>query len=221
MDEVDALITSSIAIIRLPAAIPESDPRHGGTIITNPGGPGGSGVADMLIHGRHLKDIVDGEKEYDILSFDPRGIYHSEPIAECFKIDFARQMFSYQLRDIGHLDQGSSVLRRRRAHAAAFGQICEEANDLVHMSTAVVARDMLEIVHQIAARRQKSVSQSSGHGRHTALVEDAKLQYFGFSYGTQLGQTFASMFPNRVKSMILDGVADANDFSQGVSIPLL
>lgn len=58
--------------------------------------------------------------------------------------------------------------------------------------TAFVARDMLQIVD--------------------ALNEDGKLRFWGRSYSTVLGQTFAAMFPNRVGRMLLDSVVLANDY---------
>jgi pimeloyl-ACP methyl ester carboxylesterase len=45
--------------------------------------------------------------------------------------------------------------------------------------------------------------------------EDAKHWYYGQSYGTILGQTFATLFPHRIERMILDGVSDTNDYYEG------
>ena len=212
----------SIAIIKLPASVSESDPRHGGTIIHNPGGPGGSGVADLLVHGRYLQSVVTGDRHFDVLSFDPRGVYHSTPTADCFENSAARRMFTFQEREIGFLDEDWSVLKRRHALAQAFGQVCAQTESSsssqsyqarAHMSTAVVARDMLEIVDQVEHKRLGKAGSFSGSSQM-----EARLQYLGFSYGTHLGNTFASMFPNRVKSMVLDGVVDSDDYSGGVRI---
>lgn len=209
----------SVAIIKLPAVVPESDSSYGGTIITNPGGPGGSGVVDLLVHGKYLQGIVDGDKHYEILSFDPRGIYHSAPKIDCFGSRLARQIFAFQQRGIGALDkEDRCATRRHRALAKAFGEICSQSEsvdqrEIAHMSTAVVARDMLEIVHQVEQhQRQKDPARGKQF-----YEKAAGLQYIGFSYGTQLGNTFASMFPDRVKAMVLDGVVDSTDYSNGVS----
>ena len=199
--------TVSIAIMKRPATVPQSDPTYSGTIITNPGGPGGPGVADLLVHGEYLQSLVDSEhRHYDILSFDPRGIGHSRPAITCFQSQVARDMFMFQQRQTGELTgldlQG---LRRRRALAEAFGHVCSEdtVNRAVftHMSTAAVARDMLAIVDEL----------------HEQSKQKRGLQYLGFSYGTQLGNTFASMFPDRVEAMVLDGMVDSYDYSAGVS----
>lgn len=209
----------AVAIIKLPAVVHESDPSYSGTIVTNPGGPGGSGISDLLIHGEYIRSIVDGDRHYDILSFDPRGIYHSAPKIDCFDQRLARQIFAFQQRGIGVLDKhDGAAIRRHRALAEAFGEICSQSESighrgLAHMSTAVVARDMLEIVDQVERhQRHKDADRDQG------LYEIRPgLQYIGFSYGTQLGNTFASMFPDRVKAMVLDGVVDSTDYSNGVS----
>lgn len=64
----------SLAILKLPAVVNDTDPTFGGTIITNPGGPGGSGVEFVLLAGSRMQSVADGEKHYEILSFDPRGV---------------------------------------------------------------------------------------------------------------------------------------------------
>ncbi|VUC22505.1 unnamed protein product [Clonostachys rosea] len=80
-----------------------------------------------------------------------------------------------------------------------------------HISTAPVARDMLEIVDRIDEQKRKSCDKKSS--------DVSKLQYLGVSYGTLLGNTFASMFPGRVSRMLLDSLIDADDYIQdGTSI---
>jgi len=79
-----------------------------------------------------------------------------------------------------------------------------------YMTTASVARDMLEIVERHA--------ENVGRWRDKELFSEldrkkAKLQYFGFSYGTYLGATFASMFPDRVGRLVLDGVVNSDDYN--------
>ncbi|KAK8103242.1 hypothetical protein PG984_016388 [Apiospora sp. TS-2023a] len=67
----------TLAIIARPATVPTFDPRHGGTIIVNPGGPSGSGVGFMLRASELIQRTVDSEelgRHYEILSFDPRGV---------------------------------------------------------------------------------------------------------------------------------------------------
>jgi pimeloyl-ACP methyl ester carboxylesterase len=67
---------------------------------------------------------------------------------------------------------------------------------LAHISTADTVRDL-------------------DHLRQ--LVGDAQLNYRGISYGTMIGQTYANMFPTRVRAMVLDGVLDPTAFTDGTS----
>ena len=65
--------TVSLAVIKLPADVPVTDPRYGGPVLINPGGPGGSGVNLALSSGKSIQETIGGEKVFDIISFDPRG----------------------------------------------------------------------------------------------------------------------------------------------------
>lgn len=86
--------TISIAITKLAAKVSVDDPRYGGPVLVNPGGPGGSGVSLALGWGQALQTIIDPApradgllesrgKYYDVLGFDPRGIGFTEPAARC------------------------------------------------------------------------------------------------------------------------------------------
>lgn len=167
--------TIAIALLRVPA-------RSGsarGSIVVNPGGPGGSGVdfaklANTIV-GRSVRDDVD------IVGFDPRGVARSAPI-RC--LDDA-QMDTYlggeptpdtPAEELAFLDS-----------ARAFGQACAQRNpDVIgHVSTVEVAKDM-DVLR--------------------AALREEKLSYLGMSYGTLLGATYAGLFPTRVGRMVLDGV---------------
>ena len=71
------------------------------------------------------------------------------------------------------IPQALAHAKLRNAGAAALDNRLSESV-LAHINTDHTARDMLSIVR--------------AHGRE-------KLLYWGFSYGTVLGATFASMFP--------------------------
>ncbi|KAJ4338850.1 hypothetical protein N0V95_007948 [Ascochyta clinopodiicola] len=111
----------------------------------------------------------------------------------------------------------------------AFGSSCKQASDAgdspdikQYMTTAFVARDMLEIVEKHAEYVAQQAAQAThNQGRRTDCRNavhtnykpgKAKLQYWGFSYGTFLGSTFASMFPDRVGRVVLDGVVSDYDY---------
>ena len=112
-------IAIAIAMIKLPAAVPDDDPSFGGTIFTNPGPPGGSGVRHALTNAHTMRDIADRDdddddddddnndndyddddskerrrarkkrRHYEILSWDPRGVLFTTPQADCFEGDLA------------------------------------------------------------------------------------------------------------------------------------
>ncbi|KAI1391969.1 TAP-like protein-domain-containing protein [Hypoxylon trugodes] len=215
---------ANIAIIALPATVPETDPSFGGTIIMNPGGPGESGVEFVLGLGHTSQNIVDANKHYEILSFDPRGVGLSEPRADCFNNEYARNIYNLQSRAMGRLDISTDATRRVASLVGALAERCGEATGIQgYMSTASVARDMVEIVDQIEELRNKNATSTNakkmrirGSSEYPQSSDDvARIQYWGFSYGTILGNYFASMFPGRVGRMMLEGVVNVHDYLKG------
>ena len=203
-----------IAIISLPASVAEDDKSFGGTIIINPGGPGVSGVTTLLSLGQTMKTMLDGKKHYELVSFDPRGTGMTTPAADCYSGDNFRRTADSLSHGTYSLSSDLG-LHLRYQEAVGRGRLCAEQHAgqesiFQHMSTASVARDMLEIVDRIEEHRPTGAKQREGK---------PLLQYWGFSYGTILGQAFAAMFPDRVGKMVLDGVGDAEDLLTGVRSP--
>lgn len=196
----------ALAIARLPATLNVTDPAHGGTIIINPGGPSGSGIGFLRSNGRLLQRIVQGEKSFDVLSFDPRGVFHSTPHPDCFENSLARQAFNLRRHSLGTLDVSNETVKLLYASTKGYGQMCAEHSQerfdiKEYMSTASVASDILEIVNQVEAdydlQRQEDRDladrspqgdldlRSTGNEQQTMLsqsrIEDrklAKLQYW-------------------------------------------
>ncbi|KAL9471078.1 hypothetical protein ACSS6W_009019 [Trichoderma asperelloides] len=219
--------TVAIAIATLPASVPVDHPDYGGTIILNPGGPGDPGVNLVRLSGRHLQKVIDNNKKYEYLGFDPRGLGSSTPQVDCFGGDkLARNANQQVLRGLGPVDSSEDALRRFLTLSKGLGAVCEntlgKTNILEHVTTAAVCRDMVEIVDRVDELRKKETAllkRSKGEDEHDASSEGnqvARIQYLGFSYGTLLGNTFASMFPGRVGRMVLDGVIYAEDYMQGL-----
>lgn len=157
-----------------------ADETSMGTILINPGGPGGSGIDFVeytpFIFGTELLD------NFDILGFDPRGVGESSAVS-CLT-DAERDVAdakTYTVDDAG--------LAQMAADAAAFGEACLTNTGAVlgEVDTQSAARDM-DVIRQV--------------------VGDEKLNYLGFSYGTQLGATYAGLFPEKVGRMVLDGAID-------------
>ncbi|RMZ78622.1 hypothetical protein DV738_g3836, partial [Chaetothyriales sp. CBS 135597] len=193
----------ALAVVRLPATVNQSDPQFGGTIVLNPGGPSGSGVDLVRRSSRGIQEIVDGEKHFEILAFDPRGTKHTTPGTACFYQDADRDVWSSHNSDTGSVDDGPFSLNVKWALAQGFAQVCDQtslgvfpdgSNIRQYVSTLQVAHDMVRLADAIDE-------------------EVPLLNYWGFSYGTLLGNTFATLFPNRIGRIILDGVVDADDYS--------
>jgi pimeloyl-ACP methyl ester carboxylesterase len=177
----------SIAMVRLPAAKPD---ERVGSLFINPGGPGGSGV-DFAVFAAPSLFTQDVRDRFDIVGFDPRGIARSDPL-RCFGTQ--RQWdpfftdFAFPLTS-GEVEQW--IAGDRYLDAA-----CERRGGAIldHMSTASVARD-LDLLRQ--------------------AVGDEKLTYYGVSYGSMLGQTYANLFPDKFRALAIDGVLDPIAWTTG------
>ncbi|KAJ6781095.1 hypothetical protein PWT90_00676 [Aphanocladium album] len=203
--------TATIAVTRLPASMTcPTTVTHGGTVMINPGGPGDSGVRDMLVNGHYLRDLVSTETtRFDVLSFDPRGMAFSAPAGDCFAGDeAARMLFNAEMAGVDAFATDDD-LASKRALLRAYGERCNRKGEDgfvvgAYMGTASVARDVLRLVDELERLRAEGAGE----------VPEARprLQYFGTSYGTMLGNTFVSMFPGRVKRMVLDGNVVPEDY---------
>jgi pimeloyl-ACP methyl ester carboxylesterase len=223
----------AIALARLPAKVDNNDPTFGGTIVLNPGGPGGSGIT--LVHdvGPWLQEIVDDKKHYELLSFDPRGVHHTTPTSACFGDSLSRQVFKAKGSVLGSLDS-TEGLNSKWAAMDGFGSLCageevagyvDGSNIRSYVSTRLVARDMIAIVdrvdehHRGSSHTNTEDAATDDTNQHVIDGEGADgqtiplINYWGFSYGTIIGNTLVSLFPRRIGRALLDGVADAVDFS--------
>jgi pimeloyl-ACP methyl ester carboxylesterase len=154
-----------------------------GSLLVNPGGPGFGG-SDYALYA----DGVYGEsllERFDIIGWDPRGTGLSEPAIDCIE-DYDRYFATNDITPDDDEEKQQIVDR-----AKEFSELCVENNGdfLLHVGTNNSARDMDSI------RR--------------ALGED-EISYFGFSYGSELGATWATLFPDTVRAAVLDGASDPN-----------
>ncbi|KAL4912860.1 hypothetical protein BDW62DRAFT_214674 [Aspergillus aurantiobrunneus] len=241
----------AIAVTRLPAKVPVTDPRYGGAVLINPGGPGGSGVAQVLMSGRNLQMIVDatvvptsgtgGSRDlyFDIIGFDPRGVNNTTPGFSCFPNLFSQKNWELQAEADGMLGSSADSFMRNWQRAIALNIGCSRGistpligGDILgeHTNTPPVARDMLEIVERHGEWRETQGQETQRqhdklHGYDAGQTILAmtkwnrgkeKLLYWGRSYGTVIGTTFATLFPDRVERMLLDGVVDGDKYYTGV-----
>jgi pimeloyl-ACP methyl ester carboxylesterase len=171
--------TFRISVLR--AAAKDQDKRLG-SIVVNPGGPGGSGV-DYAYNADYIfsPDVTD---VYDVVGFDPRGVAQSEPI-ECF----TPKELDENLASDSKPDNEAEIAATLK-DSQAFAEKCAEKTPyLEHFTTMETARDM-DILR--------------------AALGETKLNYVGKSYGTYLGTLYADIFPNNVGRFVLDGAVDPN-----------
>ncbi|WP_395292874.1 alpha/beta hydrolase [Kitasatospora hibisci] len=169
-----------IAMMRRRAADPA---KRIGSLFLNPGGPGGSGYL-WATTTRFGKDVQD---RFDLVGFDPRGVARSNPL-KCFTTDEeAAAVFDRQVGVPVTRAEVDATLDATEDYTDACSR---NAGPLIeHMSTENVARDL---------------------DRMRRAVGDRQLSYAGFSYGTLIGATYANMYPDKVRAVIIDGNVDPN-----------
>ena len=155
--------TIGLAVIRKPAAVPITHPQYGGAILFNPGGPGGSGIGFLTAAAQRLRAVIDSEggKYFDLMSFDPRGIGESVPIIQCFEDSFRDYIWSLRMAEQGVFSASDAALGRIWSMSLATGQSCSlprangDEDFKQYVSTASVARDMLEVVERHGEWRER------------------------------------------------------------------
>ena len=185
-----------ISVIRLPAG----DPAHRiGSLMINPGGPGGSGVDIVRFVAKFLP--LELRARFDIVGFDPRGVMRSTPL-RCFAT------FDEAVSILPTLPYPETPAEEevQRASDDALAAACATHGGAIrdHMSSADAARDM-DLLR--------------------AMLGDRRLTYLGWSYGSILGQNYANLFPSRVRAVVIDGVLDPIAWStgyddEGTTVPL-
>ena len=168
----------TLALSEVAATAPASQQQ--GDLLVNPGGPGASGRSLAAAVAQGLDPNVAAD--YNIIGFDPRGVGASVPALHCEPNFFSGVRPNY----IPASAAAEQVLINR---AKAYAAGCEQRFGwlLPYMTTADVARDLDSI--RVALRQQK-------------------INYYAFSYGTYLGQVYATMFPSRVRRMVLDSTVE-------------
>ncbi|GAA4119722.1 alpha/beta hydrolase [Knoellia locipacati] len=160
-----------------------SDAAAQGVMLANPGGPGASGLGLARLGGAVPNG---GGDPYDWIGFDPRGVGESVPSLSCDPDYFAPGRPPY-------VPETREIMRAWREKARQYARDCAAAPGAIlldHTKTTDWAQDMDSI--------------------RKALGAD-KINYYGFSYGTYLGQVYATMFPERVRRFVFDGVVNPKD----------
>ncbi|MBN6056992.1 alpha/beta fold hydrolase, partial [Nonomuraea sp. RK-328] len=152
--------------------------RRIGSLVVNPGGPGVSGVDFALRAGDYLGKELTGR--FDVVGFDPRGVGRSHPVV-C-SADLLRRAPEPIMRSRADFDARLTYNERLRQDCRArTGPLYD------HVSTLSVVRD-------VDALR--------------AALGEAKLTYYGVSYGTLIGQQYAERYPGKVRAVAMDSSFD-------------
>lgn len=150
-----------------------------GPILVNPGGPGGSGLYLSTL-GSYVPKGVGAR--YDWIGFDPRGVGASRPRLRCDDTITAYDRPDYRATTPA---LQAYWLHRSKTYAQACGR--DNGALLANITTVDTARDM---------------------DRIRAALGVQKVSYYGFSYGTYLGQVYATLYPGHVRRMVLDANVD-------------
>ncbi|KUI61867.1 hypothetical protein VP1G_09039 [Cytospora mali] len=155
-------------------------------LLLNPGGPGGSGIEFLFRRGEQLSTIV-GEG-FHLLSFDPRGVNGSTPQALCYPDQETRRSLS-QVRYKRIVEDSPEAYAFSKNHVKACADTMGDHG--LYINTPQTAADMNSILDAVGQK---------------------DMVYWGFSYGTLLGQTYAAMYPERSQRVIIDGVVNQFDW---------
>jgi pimeloyl-ACP methyl ester carboxylesterase len=161
-----------------------------GSLVVNPGGPGGSGV-DLAVY-LSLGLPAEVTRRFDIVGFDPRGVGRSTQV-KCISDADLDASFGYEPDPVSQAQFDDLVALTKK-----IGQECgaKYGDSLKLFSTEQAARDMDAV---------------------RAAVGDEKITYLGYSYGTLLGATYAQLFPRTIRAFVLDGAVDPKQNSVAAS----
>lgn len=155
-----------------------------GSLLTNPGGPGASGV-ELIRDSLDFAVGADLIENFDVIGFDPRGVGQSSAVTCLDAAGMDDYLYTIPTAERGTPEWEAELL----AGADEFAQACEANSGgiLPHITTVNSARDM-DLIR--------------------AVLGDTELNYLGYSYGTFLGATYAALYPEKAGRLVLDGAID-------------
>ncbi|WP_328525479.1 alpha/beta fold hydrolase [Kribbella sp. NBC_00359] len=156
------------------------DSQAQGPMLVNPGGPGGSGLIYAILGPAIPHGAGDA---YDWVGFDPRGVGSSKPALSCIP-DYSGYNRPFYVPVTRKIEQTWLKLSKSYAKACDANQHAL----LGHLKTTDSVRDMESIRKALGA---------------------PQINYYGFSYGTYLGQVYGTLYPNRLRRVVFDGVVNA------------
>ncbi|KAK6430388.1 hypothetical protein LTR95_013460 [Oleoguttula sp. CCFEE 5521] len=131
-DEVNK--TVEVAVIKIEATVPVTDPTYGGAVILNPGGPGGSGIGQVLRGGKYVRtllsagpEIEKGEgKHFDVYGFDPRGVNNTTPTIICQPDSIAAGKWEIETNAYGYIGTSDTSFDNVWASRRALAEGCSK-----------------------------------------------------------------------------------------------
>ncbi|MEP0970143.1 MULTISPECIES: alpha/beta hydrolase [Cyanophyceae] len=171
--------TAQIALLRVPA---RGNPGSRiGSLLLNPGGPGFAGMLHATTMAENLADSPVTER-FDLIGFDPRGVGASTPALECWTdAESEPGATNFRLWGENYTEEDTRQLYEQCAERSGGADV------LAHVGTRDAVRDV-DVLR--------------------AVLDDEKLTFVGYSYGTRLGAIYAETFPQNVRALVLDGPAD-------------
>ena len=214
---------------------------YGGAILFNPGGPGVSTTDFVTRYGQSFSRIFNSRgRRYDLIGWDVRGAGATTP--NLGGLDGFATTFEYlqKLSDLSSVLEKEEVYNRFYEAKGIYGKLLvsqqsesdkkPQDHPALYIGTTHVVRDMVEIIEKHGHWRQETAEKIINLRKAERLSDEQittirqrcahhkdheMLQYWGGSYGTILGQTFASMYPERIQRMVIDGVANITDYYGG------
>ena len=177
-----------LALLKDPAD--DADARVG-SLVVNPGGPGAPGTSYAENSSFAFRPVL--RDDFDIVGFDPRGTGDSDPV-DCVS--------DAELDDLVAADPDPDTPEEgeelQQSYETFFQGCVANSDSLIgHVTTVETARDM-DVLR--------------------AALGESQMLYFGASYGTKLGATYADLFPDKVGRMVLDGAVDLSIDSRQLSL---
>ncbi|KAF2458267.1 hypothetical protein BDY21DRAFT_342017 [Lineolata rhizophorae] len=243
--------TVDIALAMIPGRNRSSPSTYSSTpLLINPGGPGGSGALFVAYNGQHFRQIVRDDVDIigfdprgigfttpaancwafptsDHTDGDDGDGKNTDPEVASIAL-MRRLLYASRRGELGLVNSTEDALPKLLEHFHLESQMCEakdsfegkENSILRYIGTATVATDMASIA-DAWTRWRKNDNSDMDESLSSKREESTKIEYWGLSYGTLLGATFAAMFPERIHRMVLDGVVNADQWTTSRFLDML
>ncbi|EPQ60477.1 alpha/beta-hydrolase [Gloeophyllum trabeum ATCC 11539] len=176
-----------------------------GAVFINPGGPGGSGTRTVFTKGILYSKILNGQ--YDIIGFDPRGINQTRPYLSCFQSQFDQEVF-------GSMTEGFDLNLPIYITAEVVADLEKQIEFMTAAASSLAAKCFERVGEYMAYSGTEAVVRDIDAMSKLIEGEDARINFWGFSYGTIIGQYLVKILPpHRIGRVMIDGVVNPTVWS--------